>query len=62
MRLRIISDGTPHSTRVIDEDTGEKVEGVTSVNIDINLERSIARIELLNPKIDIIADTPNEDT
>lgn len=31
MKLKIVSDGTPTGTRVLDAATGEMVEGVTSV-------------------------------
>lgn len=31
MKLKILSDGTPRNTRVIDEETGESLDGVISI-------------------------------
>ncbi|MFQ5849361.1 MAG: hypothetical protein ACE5JU_02085 [Candidatus Binatia bacterium] len=36
MRLRIVSDGHPRNTTVMDADTGERVEGVTSLEWKID--------------------------
>ena len=54
MKLKIISDGTMSGTKVVDEKTGEILEGVRYVkwNADVDCF-SIAQIEIISPKIEI---------
>jgi hypothetical protein len=63
MLLKIISDGTPRGTRVIDADTGELVEKVTHVDVHIDVDNIRAWIQVVQPELDIIAElTKNENT
>lgn len=48
MRLKVVSDGHPRNTKVINEDTGEAVEGVSSLEWKIdrnNLATVTMRVE-----------------
>jgi hypothetical protein len=45
MRVRIQSDGYPASTRVYNVDTGEQVEGITSVRWSLDAD-GFATVEL----------------
>jgi len=47
IELKIISDGTPAGTKVINSKTGEEIEGVRSIEWSISYgEISVAKIEL----------------
>jgi hypothetical protein len=37
MRLKIISDGTPMGTQVVDAETGEPLEGVSAVSWAVSM-------------------------
>ena len=39
MKVKIISDGTPRGTKLVNAETGEKLEGVTSVEWHISVDR-----------------------
>jgi len=55
MRLRVISDSShPNNTRVIDEDTGESLEGVVSVQFShIATEPSLLIIKTVEFTTDV---------
>ena len=55
MRLKIVYTGDPTETKIIDEETGEKVEGVHSVEVSIDAFSAYASIVLL----DFILETSN---
>ncbi len=46
MRLKIVYTGDPTETKIIDEETGEKVEGVHSVEVSIDAFSAFASIVL----------------
>jgi hypothetical protein len=46
MRLKIIYTGDPSETKVIDEDTGNIVEGIHSVEVSIDAFSAFASIVL----------------
>lgn len=41
MKLRIISDGTPYKTRVVNAETGEDVDGIVKVEIEITAREGV---------------------
>ena len=46
MKIKIISDGTKYSTRVINADTGEEIENVTDIKIKLSAKDGFARATL----------------
>jgi hypothetical protein len=57
IKLRIISDGTTAGTKVFDEKTGARVEGVTSVSWNISAGSntvSSATIQLEFVKLEVV--------
>lgn len=62
MRIKIISDGTPHGTCVVDADTGAIVRGVTHVSWDSGSPGDVptARVEFIKVPVEIIADLNGE--
>ena len=42
MRLKIVGDGTPHGTRIVNADTGEPVERVASLALRCDAETDFA--------------------
>jgi hypothetical protein len=46
VKLKIISDGTAHGTRIVNADTGEEVEGVVSVFWEVSTDDELAYAEL----------------
>lgn len=58
MRVKIESDGTPNGTRVLNADTGEKIEGLTKVEWSVELGMpAVAKLEFLLVDITAIGDT-----
>jgi hypothetical protein len=58
MRIKIISDGTPKNTKVVDADTGELVKDVYAIqwSCDVhNLARAI--IGFINVPVEVEAET-----
>ncbi len=45
MKLRVVSDGTPHSTRILDE-AGNELEGVTKLSVEIDVERGMNEVHV----------------
>ena len=55
IKLKVISDGTPSGTKVVDSKTGEEIEGVRSVEWSIAFnEFSVTKIELGESSIEAI--------
>jgi hypothetical protein len=56
MRLKIVSDGTPANTHVVDAATGEKVNGIVAIEwrIDSPTKLSEATITIRAMEIDVI--------
>lgn len=44
--IKIISDGTPWNTHVLDADTGEEINNVTYIKWEIHLKDELARVTL----------------
>jgi len=56
MRLKIISGGTGASTKIIDRDTGEALEGVVEVEFNVKIGEA-AQVRLTINDIELDADT-----
>lgn len=58
MQLKIISDGTPSGTHVVDAHTGEEVRGVKSVqwNASAESKRTECVITLTRVHVDIVGE------
>lgn len=55
MKLKIVSDGTPMGTKVVNAVTGEEVEGIVSVTWRITADDvSLANIELQKLPVELI--------
>jgi len=55
IRLKIISDGTPAGTKIVDSRTGEEIEGVKSIVWSIcHGEFAVAKIELESCSAELI--------
>jgi hypothetical protein len=61
MRIKIVSDGTSAGTKVVDEKTGETVEGVLMISWSVSTEDTGARVlmELLGVPCDIVTEARN---
>ena len=49
--IRIESDGTPHGTKIIDIYTGERLNNVIALDVNINLDEILATITVLPDEI-----------
>lgn len=57
MRIKIVSDGTPTGTKVVDAETGEMVHGVTAASIKIGVgDVSRVTIELVKVPVEVIGE------
>jgi hypothetical protein len=54
MTIQIISDGTPHNTRVVNADTHEPIDNITKVEWVVELEKPARAVLYLN-NVSIIA-------
>ena len=63
VKIKIVSDGTPIGTKVIDEETGETINGVVSVGWNICVGTGFARayIELLNIPVELVGEIKEGD-
>lgn len=48
IKLKIISDGNPFNTKVINVATGEEIKGVTGIDIHIDMGCARATIEIID--------------
>lgn len=57
MILKLISDGTPNGTRVVDARTGEMVRFVQDITWNLGVNESLANvtIKLMNIPVEIIS-------
>ena len=53
MKLKIVSEGTGETTKVINEETGEEVEDVVSLDLSMNAFNVDAAIVINNPHLEI---------
>jgi hypothetical protein len=57
MKIRIISDGTKAGTRIVSFDTGEIIEGISSLNLTILPNCvPVVTLEFIHPFIDLVAE------
>jgi hypothetical protein len=62
MRLKIVSDGTPNGTHVINEKTGEEVVHVAEVTWHLHAGMiATATIVLMAPAVELIGETREEE-
>jgi len=56
MRLKIVSDGHPRNTQIVDEATGQAVEGVTKLEWKMDRHNlATATITLESVSVDVVA-------
>jgi hypothetical protein len=57
MKLKIISDGYCKGTKVVNEETGEELRGVTKIEwfLSVDSEIATARITLVATKVEVLA-------
>lgn len=57
MKLKLVSDGTKTGTKLIDEDTGEMVHGVSRVSWEADAKEHITKttVEFFNIPVEIVA-------
>ena len=62
MRVKIISTGKAHQTKVIDEKTGEMIEGVTAIDWRINARDDLteAIITVIDVPVSLVTDATLE--
>lgn len=53
MQIGIKCDGTPQGTNVYDMDTGEKIDNILDVNIQISLNGVLATLKVFNPALEL---------
>lgn len=57
MKVKIISDGTPPGTRVVNADTGEPIEHVTAIEWKIDVrDLATAVIRLRDVDVDVVGE------
>lgn len=57
IRVKIISDGTPQGTRVVDHLTGETIVGVKRIEWDMDVNRlGKARLTFVAPIVEVVGD------
>ncbi len=64
IKLKIISDGTPSGTKVIDAVTGENLDGVKAVSWRIGVDRALAEcnLELCHVPAEVVGYAAPDDT
>lgn len=67
-RIRLVSDGTPWGTKVIDLKTGEPIPRIQSLNLHVTAtEKMVATIKMIVDEADVVTDeveieyTPRDD-
>lgn len=61
MRIRIVSDGTPHGTRVEDIDTGDRLRYIQAIGWEIGMDGlATALLRIRNVPINVVADVDLE--
>ena len=59
MRIKIVSDGTVHGTKIVNEDTGELLSGVQQVHWKVQAGDSVfaeATIHVINVPVEMSVD------
>lgn len=63
LKIKIVSDGHPHNTRVMGiDENGEEypIFEIQKVTIEADTHRIIAKLECFNPELDIVSETDHE--
>lgn len=47
MKIRIISDGIPANTQIVNAETGERIEGIVSASWQISANSDTAKVTLI---------------
>ena len=57
MKLKIISDGTNTGTKLIDEDTGEMIHGISKLTWEVNVENFTTKVgvEFFNIPVEFVS-------
>jgi len=57
-KLKIISKGSPETTKVIDLATGEEIDGVQNVVIDIDIHKAFitTKMNIVDVEVDVEAE------
>ena len=53
MKLNIISEGTAETSKVVDAETGEEVEDITSIELSVDTFKIEAAVVFSNPHLSI---------
>jgi len=55
MKIKIVSDGTVHNTKVIDLETGKEVQGITQIKwyCDATTGETVAELQFWNVPVEI---------
>lgn len=57
MKVKIVSDGTPKGTKVVDIETGEVIENITRIFWEVSLDSlAKAHIEIADCEIEVEAE------
>lgn len=57
MKLKLISDGTPIGTKIVDEETGEMLHGISNLTWEVSANEPLTKLtlELFNVPVEISA-------
>lgn len=59
MKIKIISDGTPESTQVVNADTGEQIDYVESIHWDLGQKGvATALIKFIKVPVELVGNVP----
>lgn len=56
MKLKIISDGTLMGTKIVNADTGEAVENVTALDLNVTAHGLLCKLEIFGSAVDLVAE------
>jgi hypothetical protein len=62
MKLKLISDGTPYGTSVVNAETGERIDNLQKVTFEIGVGDTLGRLtlEAITEDIDLVSDVTDE--
>lgn len=53
INIKIVSDGTPQGTDIINIETGEKLNGVSKFRLYIDTKKAVSTVEVMFKKVPI---------
>ena len=60
MRLKVISDGSPAGTKCVNAETGETIENVQCIAVEIDAREGVSvHLKVVLLEVDIIVELPN---